>query len=65
MDRVTNLPGNLRNEKATDLDVIPAFILKTAAEEITSVLTKLPLDPGEIPDEWRNAWVGIPETASK
>jgi hypothetical protein len=57
---VTKLLKNLKTEKATGPDSIPAFILKTAAEEISPVLTRLfqqSLDTGEVPDDWRNAWI--------
>ena len=57
---VLKLLQNLKTSKATGPDSIPAYLLKTAAKEITPVLTKLfqfSLDTGEVPPDWRNAWV--------
>ena len=51
---------NLKTNKATGPDSIPAFILKTAAKEIAPSLTLLfqqSLDTSEVPSDWRNAWV--------
>jgi hypothetical protein len=59
-DGVRKLLRNLQTGKATGPDSIPAFILKTAADELAPVLTKLfqlSLDSGEVPADWRNAWV--------
>ena len=42
---------------ATDPDSIPAFILKTGADQLSPILTRLhqySLDTGEIPGDWKN-----------
>ena len=57
---VKKLLKNLKTDKATGPDSIPAFILKTAAEELAPILAKLfqlSLDTGDVPSDWRNAWV--------
>lgn len=57
---VKKLLRNLKTDKATGPDSIPAFILKTAAEELAPFLTRLfqlSLNQGEIPSDWKNAWV--------
>ena len=57
---VRKLLLNLKVDKATGPDTIPAFILKSAADELSPVLTKLfqlSLDTGEVPPDWRHAWV--------
>ncbi|MCG8078457.1 MAG: reverse transcriptase family protein, partial [Candidatus Thiodiazotropha taylori] len=46
--------------KATGPDGIPAFILKTTADQIAPILTRLyqfSLDTGEVPTDWRNAHI--------
>ena len=53
----------LRNEKphkATGPDDIPAFILKTAANQLASILTEIyqySLETGQVPQDWRDALV--------
>eukprot|EP00745_Piridium_sociabile_P036881 TRINITY_DN66612_c0_g1_i4.p1 TRINITY_DN66612_c0_g1~~TRINITY_DN66612_c0_g1_i4.p1 ORF type:complete len:154 (+),score=22.77 TRINITY_DN66612_c0_g1_i4:221-682(+) len=57
---VNKLLRNLKTDKATGSDSIPAYILRTAADEITPVLTTLfqrSLDTGDIPSDWRQAWI--------
>ncbi|KAL8575235.1 hypothetical protein ACOMHN_042356 [Nucella lapillus] len=57
---VQTLLRNLQPNKATGPDSIPAFILKSAADEITPILTKMfqhSLDVGQVPTDWREAWV--------
>lgn len=57
---VRKLLRNLQTAKATGPDSIPAFILKTAADELAPILTRLfqlSLDSGEVPTDWRHAWV--------
>lgn len=57
---VRKLLCSLKIDKATGPDTIPAFILKSAADELAPVLTKLfqlSLDTGDVPSDWRNAWV--------
>ena len=57
---VKNLLMNLEIKKATGPDFIPAFILKTAANEISPFLTslfQLSLDSGVVPPDWRQAWI--------
>jgi hypothetical protein len=49
---IEKLLKNLKTDKATGPDSIPAYILKTAAEEISPILAKLfqrSLDTGEVP----------------
>ena len=57
---VKKLLLNLNVNKATGPDMIPAFILKTAADEITPLLTKMfqkSLDEGIVPQDWKDALV--------
>ena len=57
---VFKLLKNLDTSKATGPDSIPAYVLKTAAEEITPTLThifQLSLDSGQVPRDWTMAWV--------
>ena len=57
---IEKLLCNLKTNKATGPDQVPAFILKTAAKEIAPALAQLfqhSLDTGEIPMDWKNAWV--------
>ena len=57
---VRKLLRNLKIDKATGPDSIPAFILKTAADELTPFLTRLfqlSLNSGEVPPDWLFAWV--------
>ena len=52
---VHKLLKNLKTHKANGPDEIPAFILKTAADELALVLAmlfQLSLDIGEIPQDW-------------
>ena len=52
------LLNNLKCHKACGPDEIPNFILKTAAEELTPIITSLfqfSLDSGQVPQEWREA----------
>ena len=57
---VLKLLLDIKPNKATGPDEIPAAMLKTAAEELTPILTKLfqcSLNTGYISSEWRVAWV--------
>ena len=57
---VRKLLCNLKVDKATGPDAIPAFILKHVANELAPILTCLfqhTRDTGEIPQDWRHAWV--------
>lgn len=57
---VRKLLLNLKVDKATGPDSIPAFILKTASDELAPMLTRLfqlSLETGEVPHDWRQAWV--------
>ena len=57
---IRTLLQNLQPNKATGPDGIPAFLLKSAANELAPILTKLfqhSLDVGEVPADWREAWV--------
>ena len=57
---VIKLLSNLKINKATGPDLVPAFVLKTAASEIAPALTILfqqSLDTGIVPTDWKNAWV--------
>ncbi|KAL8562817.1 hypothetical protein ACOMHN_004509 [Nucella lapillus] len=57
---IQTLLRNLQPNKATGPDSIPAFILKSAADEITPILTKMfqhSLDVGQVPTDWREVWV--------
>ena len=56
---VNKLLKDLKNKKPTGSDTIPAFVLKTAAEEITPVLTRLlqlSIDTCEVPIDWKKVW---------
>ena len=51
-----NLPYNY----FTGPDSIPAFILKAAADQLSPILTRLyqtSFDTGQIPSDWREAWI--------
>jgi hypothetical protein len=57
---ILKLLRDLKPNKATGPDSIPARLLKTGAEELSPVLTKLfqlSLDQGHVPKEWKEAWV--------
>lgn len=57
---VRKLLRNLKTDKATGPDSIPAFILKMAADQLAPILVRLfqlSLDTGEVPLDWRQAWV--------
>ena len=57
---VYKLLKNLKTHKATGPDEIPAYILKTAADELAPALAwffQLSIDQGEIPQDWRQALV--------
>ena len=57
---VLKLLQNLKADKATGPDSIPAYILKSAATEIAPLLTKLfqvSIDSGLVPNDWRQAHV--------
>ena len=57
---VHKLLKNLKTYKATGPDEIPAYILKTATDELASTLSllfQLSIDLGEIPEDWRQAFV--------
>jgi hypothetical protein len=57
---IQKLLMDLNPNKATGPDQIPAYILKTGAEELAQILTilfQLSLDQGQVPNEWREAWV--------
>ena len=57
---VHKLLMNLKTKKATGLDESPAFILKSAATELApalAMLFQLSLDLGEVPQDWREAYV--------
>ena len=54
------LPLDLRTHKATGPDSIPAFVLKAGADQLSPILTRLHkyfLDTGEIPGDWKNAYI--------
>ena len=60
VEGVRKLLCNLKVDKATGPDGIPAFILKNAANELAPILTKLfqlSLTSGEFPTDWKCAWV--------
>jgi hypothetical protein len=45
--------------KATGPDEIPAFILRSAAQQLAPILTQIyrhSLDIGAVPQDWRDAW---------
>ena len=57
---VHKLFSNLKTHKATGPDSIPAYVLKSAADQLAPILTRLyqySLDCGEIPPDWKNAFV--------
>ena len=57
---VLNLLLDIDPKKATGPDNISAAILRTAAEELAPVYTKLfqlSLDTGYVPNDWKEAWV--------
>ena len=57
---VLKLLRDLKTHKATGPDELPAFILKTAANQLAPILTRLyqfSLDSGEAPTDWRNAHI--------
>ena len=57
---VHKLLKGLKTFKATGPDSIPAFILKAAADQLAPILTRLyqtSLDCGEVPTEWKDAWI--------
>ena len=57
---VHKLLKNLKVHKATGPDEIPAYILKTAADELApalALLFQLSMDQGEIPQDWKQALV--------
>ena len=54
------LLSDLKTHKATGPDSIPAYVLKSAADQLAPILTRLyqySLDFGEIPPDWKNAFV--------
>ena len=57
---IRKLLQNLKTNMATGLDSIPAVLLKTGAEELAPVLTRLfqlSLDEGQTPKQWKEVWV--------
>ena len=57
---VHKLLKDLKIHKATGPDGIPAFILKTTADQIAPILTRLnqfSLDAGEVATDWKNAHI--------
>ena len=57
---VPKLLKGLKSFKATGPDSIPAFILKAAADQLSPILTRLyqtSFDTGQIPSDWREAWI--------
>ena len=57
---VHKLLKGLKPYKATGPDSIPSFILKSAADEIAPILTVIyqySLDTGEVPQDWKDAWI--------
>ena len=57
---VNKLLSDLKTHKATGPDSIPAYVLKSAADQLAQILTRLyqySLDFGEIPPDWENAFV--------
>ena len=57
---VHKLLKGLKSFKATGPDSIPAFILKAAADQLAPILTQLyqtSLNTGQIPTDWREAWI--------
>ena len=60
VDGVKKLLMKLETKKATGPDLIPAFVLKTAAHELSpflALLFQLSLDTGVVPPDWRQAWI--------
>ena len=57
---VHKLLRDLKIHKATGPDEVPAFILKSAASQLSPILTRLyqySLDNGEVPTDWKNAHI--------
>ena len=57
---VLKLLRDLKIHKATGPDEVPAFILKSAASQLSPILTRLyqySLDNGEVPTDWKNAHI--------
>ena len=57
---VHKLLKGLKTFKTTGPDSIPAFILKATADQLAPILTRLyqtSLDCGEVPTEWKDAWI--------
>ena len=57
---VHKLLKGLKSFKATGPDSIPAFILKAAVDQLAPILTQLyqtSLNTGQIPSDWREAWI--------
>ena len=57
---VHKLLSDLKTHKATGPDSKPAYVLKSAADQLAPILTRLyqySLDFGEIPPDWKNALV--------
>ena len=57
---VHKLLKGLKPHKATGPDSIRTFILKAAAAELAPILTRLyqlSLDTGDVPEDWRGAWI--------
>jgi hypothetical protein len=57
---VYKLLTNQKPHKATGPDEVPAFILRSAAQQLVHILTQIyrhSLDIGAVPQDWRDAWV--------
>ena len=57
---VHKLLSDLKTHKATGPVSIPAYVLKSAADQLAPILTRLyqySLDLGDIPPDWKNAFV--------
>ena len=57
---VLKLLQNLRQNKAPGPDLIPAYILKIGAKELSPILTKIfqwSLDAGQVSSDWKEAMV--------
>ena len=57
---VHKLLSDFKTHKATGPDSMPVFILKTAADQLAPVLTRLlqySIDTGEVPPDWKNAFI--------
>ncbi|KAK7105978.1 hypothetical protein V1264_017286 [Littorina saxatilis] len=57
---ILKLLEDLKPNKATGPDSIPAFLLKIGAEELSPVLKRLfllSINQGQVPKEWKEAWV--------